>query len=96
MVITIQDICQFATRKVMAAKSEELHQKYGDNTIVLFEDSYKYTAYNKDAEIIAEHCDVLTSFFAEVPAAEFRRDKADIIFPRLVRLGYKIAITNNY
>lgn len=95
MIVSIQDISQAAKRKVMAAKSEELHEKYGDNTIVLFEDSYKYTAYNKDAEIIAEQFNVLTSFFAEVPTAEFRRDKADIIFPRLVRLGYKIAITNN-
>ncbi len=95
MVISIQDICQAATRKVRAAKSEELHEKYGNNTIVLFEDSYKYTAYGKDAEILSEHCNVLTSLFAEVQSAEFRRDKADIVFPRLVRLGYKIAITNN-
>lgn len=32
----------------------------------------------------------------QLNCTQFDEKQSDIIFPRLVRLGYKIAITNNY
>ena len=92
MEISIQKICQFATERVRAAKSEELRAKYGDNTIILHELSYYYQAFDDDAKKLEELTNCKAYQFAGLTIAEFTKKNADIIFPRLVRNGYKLAI----
>lgn len=96
MEISIQTICQFATERVRAAKSEEFRAKYGDNTIILHELSYSYQAFDDDAKKLEEHTNCKAYQFAGLTIAEFTKKNAVAIFPRLVRLGYKIAILNDY
>lgn len=92
MEVQIQDICQFATMKVRAAKSEEIREKHGNNTIVLFVTGTWYKAFNESAEALTQATGITLSRYAGLRYAEFPKRAEDIYFARCVREGYKICI----
>lgn len=95
MEISIQTICQFATVKVRAAKSDELLAKYGESTLILWRSGNYYIAYNDSARIIGRILNVRVDYNHGMDYIEIARDAHFWVFPRLVTNGYKIAITED-
>ncbi len=78
--------------KVRAAKSEEYRQKYGTNTIVLYELGTWCKAYGQSATEIAKATGRTIDHQGGIDIVTFPKTSEDIYLPRLVREGYKIAI----
>ena len=95
MEISIQTICQYATVKVRAAKSDELRLKYGDSTLILWRCGNYYIAYNDCANIIGRILDIRVDDNHGTNYIEIAKDAHFWVFPRLVRNGYRIAITED-
>lgn len=75
-----------------AAKSEEYKQKYGRNTIVLYEIGTQCFAYGQSATEIANATGRTIDHQDDTDIVTFPKTSEDIYLPRLVREGYKIAI----
>lgn len=92
MEISIQDICQNATLKVRAAKSAEMREKYGNNTIVLFQSETQYMAYDASAEDLSKATGIYLNKIDGITSGWFPKKSDAIYFPRCIREGFKIAI----
>lgn len=92
MTAIITDISSTATMKARAAKSEEYKQKYGRNTIVLYELGAQCKAYGQSATEIARATGRTIDHQEGIDTVTFPKTSEDIYLPRLVREGYKIAI----
>lgn len=92
MIAIIKDISSTATQQVRAAKSEEYKQKYGRNTIVLYELGTQCKAYGQSATEIAKATGRTIDHQGGIDIVTFPKTSEDIYLPRLVREGYKIAI----
>lgn len=88
----IRNISSTATQQARAAKSEEYKQKYGRNTIVLYELGTQCKAYGQSATEIARATGITTDHQEGIDIVTFPKTSEDIYLPRLVREGYKIAI----
>lgn len=75
-----------------AAKSSEMREKYGKNTIVLFDRGDRLVAYNESAEALANATGLTAESISGIITAEYPKEKDYVFFPRCVREGYKIAI----
>lgn len=94
MEITLQTICQFATGKVRMAKDAEYREKYGENTIVLFESETTYTCYDISASKVSKSTGIYLNNIDGIISGHFPKRCEDTYFPKLIRDGYKIAILN--
>lgn len=92
MEITLQTICQYATNKVRAAKSAEMREKYGNNTIVLFESETHYMAYDASAEDLSRATGIYLNNIDGMITGWFPKKADTTYFPKCIREGYKIAI----
>lgn len=92
MAAIITDISSTATQQARAAKSEEYKQKYGRNTIVLYELGAQCKAYGQSAMEIAKATGRTIDHQGGIDIVTFPKTSEDIYLPRLVREGYKIAI----
>lgn len=90
--MNIQDIVQTANLKIRAAKAAEAREKYGNNTIVLFEVGDYYEAYEESAEALHEICKQILFFNNPISSTEFRKECSDWIFPKMIKADYKICI----
>ena len=90
--MNIQDIVQTANMKIRAAKAAEAREKYGNNTIVLFEVGDYYEAYNESAETLHEICKQILYFNGNISSTEFRKECTDWIFPKMIKNDYKLVI----
>lgn len=92
MEVSIQDICQFATKKVREQKSEDMRREHGDNTIVLFKVGDYYEAYGAAAQQLSYQLGISLSKIGNIDYALFPIRCEAIYFARLVKEGFKIAI----
>lgn len=92
MEITIQDICQFATAKVRAAKDQEFRQKYGSKTIVLFRVGACYVSYDQSAIDLSRECGITLYDYSGTSKVDFPSRQLDWVLPRMIRQGFRIAI----
>ena len=92
MEISLQTICQYATNKVRQAKSAEMRNKYGKNTIVLFSNGHYYMAYDESAEALANAAGIYLNNIDGMITCHFPISSEPIVFARCVKEGYKIAI----
>lgn len=92
MEVQIQDICQFATMKVQAAKNQDIRDNHGSNTIVLFTTGNYYRAYEESADALTQATGIYLDRRAGIRFAEFPKKAEDTYFARCVRAGYKLCI----
>lgn len=92
----VTDLNVAAFYKRRNEKSENLRAEQGNNTIVLWLNGTKYTAYGQSAYEIGRYRFSETFTEGGVNIATFPKQIEDTFFPKLVRDGYKIAIFENY
>ena len=92
MTISIQDIAQHATKMVRAQRTENFIRKHGNNTIVLFITGNYLIAYEACAIVLGEILKRHPLKENGITTIEFNTRETDIIFPRVIKRGYKIAI----
>ena len=68
----------------------EFKQKHNANTIIMFRLGNTYKVYQEDAKVLNDKLG--TSI--ENNSVEFSHNMLDVYLPRLVRCGYRIAITD--
>lgn len=73
-------------------KSNEYREKYGTNTIVLYELGTQCKAYGQSATEIAKATGRTIDHQKGIDIVTFPKTSEDIYLPRLVRNGYKVAI----
>lgn len=73
-------------------KADEIRNKYGDNTIVLFEVGDFYETYGEGAQQMAKAIGVTLRMVDRVKNAAFPVKAEHTYFPRLVREGFKLCI----
>lgn len=73
-------------------KSNDYREKYGLNTIVLYELGAQCTAYGQSATEIAKATGRTIDHQKGIDIVTFPKTSEDIYLPRLVREGYKIVI----
>lgn len=73
--------------------TQEYQQKYGENTIVLFDLGEHYESYDQSAMLIEKACkDNKLAYHNEHYVYSISKREEDIIFPKIIREGNKIAI----
>lgn len=92
MTISIQDIAQHANKMVRAQRTEEFIKEHGNCTIVLFRTGNYLVAYEACAIVLGEILKRYPSIENGITTIEFSTRDRDIIFPRVIKRGYKIAI----
>lgn len=92
METSIQDIVQQANYQVRAAKADDIRQKNGQNTIVLFELGNYYEGYNESAEALHDILQFPITSMGKISITYFKKTCDYWVFPRLIREGYKICI----
>ena len=92
MTIDITTITQHANNMVRAQETENYMKKYGDCTIVIYQIGDYYKAYGKSADRITETINQLPLIENGIMTYEFKKSNQDILFPRIVKNGYKIAV----
>lgn len=92
MTAIIKDISSTSTQHARAAESEEYKQRYGRNTILLYELGTQCKAYGQSATEIAKATGITIDHQKGIDTVTFPKESEDIYLPRLVREGYKIAI----
>lgn len=73
-------------------KSNDYREKYGTNTIVLYELGAQCKAYGACAADLARATGVTLDHRNGIDTVTFPKTSEDIYLPRLVREGYKVAI----
>lgn len=73
--------------------STEMREKYGSNTIVVFAtNELTYEAYGTSAKEISKIYKLLLEHRDNIAYIDFNDLESDIIFAKMVREGFKIAI----
>lgn len=85
---------KLAEMQERAVKSAEIITKYGDNTIVLFENGTHYEGYNESAEHLNTICKLPITQNGKIAHMVFKRDCDAWIFPKMVREGFQFCILN--
>jgi len=75
-----------------AQKSIILRAKNGAKTIVLFNDGNKYSAYGASALLLNTFVNVEVIVENNIHIASVKQDLEFMLFPRLVKAGFKIVI----
>lgn len=78
--------------KLQATKADDIRTKNGKNTIVLFEVGNNYEAYNESADALHDICKTPLTTEGSITSTEFKTENADVIFPKMIRKGYKFCI----
>lgn len=95
MVVSLDSINRMQSVLQMAADSDKIRSKYGLRTIVLYLIDGVYQAVGESARFVAICGHVGCTKLYNEWFATFSEKKADILFPRLVKEGFKICIKNN-
>lgn len=93
MEVSINSMSMQSSMMTRAAKSKEYREKYGKNTIVLFDRGDRLVAYNESAEALANATGLTAKSIAGITTAAFPKEKDYVFFPRCVREGYRLVIT---
>ena len=92
MTIDITTITQHANNMVRAQETENYMKKYGNGTIVIYQIGDYYKAYGESADRLTEIMKELPLIENGISTYEFKKSYQDILFPRIISKGYKIAV----
>ena len=95
MVVSLNSINRMQSVLQMAADSEKIRSKNGLRTIVLFLRDGIYQAVGDSARYVAICGHVGCDKLYDEWFATFSENKADILFPRLVKEGFQICVKTN-
>lgn len=95
MVVSLDSINRMQSVLQMAADSEKIRSVHGLRTIVLFLIDGVYQAVGESARFVAICGHVGCTKLYDEWFATFSEKRADILFPRLVKDGFKICIKKN-
>lgn len=95
MVVSLNSINRMQSVLQMAATSEKIRSDHGVSTIVLFLIDGVYQAVGESARLVALCGHVGCIKMYDEWFATFSEKRADFLFPRLVKEGFKICIKNS-
>lgn len=95
MVVSLNSINRMQSFLQMAATSEKIRSDHGVRTIVLFLIDGVYQAVGESAHLVALCGHVGCIKMYDEWFASFSEKRSDILFPRLVKEGFKFCIKIN-
>lgn len=92
MASKIKTISLFDSIRIRASKTDEIRNKNGNNTIVLFQVGDNYEAYEECAEAIHDICGTPLIYQGNTAFTDFKTECDFWIFPKMIREHYKLCI----